>query len=235
MTESGRSQPPHDSLALCAEAILHYLEEVNRCWKVCRQHAQTAAVQDSDQYLVVFREFHHDDSVLEYLQGSSKQLECMEDDQQNKRRAEGASHVVMSRSIVWETLSLRVRASLHPAASLLRVDLIVPTHHGDLPQLPLRLLARALRCHDFLLPRCITAPLPLGLDETPFSIRRYLTRAMPQNLYASQCISPSGAGHSLRPLLRSGELSSNSLPLPRYATQAQAPEGHNAVLDRVLP
>jgi hypothetical protein len=80
--------------------------------------------------------------------------------------------------------------------SRLAVELILPPLPSDLPELPLRRVALALRCHEHLLPTSVTPPLtpPVPLAGGHLTVRGYLSRAMPKNTAASQCIFGGGAG-----------------------------------------
>src|SRR5439155_1008168 len=89
---------------------------------------------------------------------------------------------------IWEGHQLLVRARTQHPSRVLTLEVCVLPHNGGLPELPLRVLATALRCHEFLLSDGVAQPLPVPHDLLRSGIREYLTRVTPHNLSARQCI-----------------------------------------------
>jgi len=73
---------------------------------------------------------------------------------------------------------------------ILKVELVLQPNPLRPPELPLRLMASLLRCQDALLPEFIAkAQSPYSHHDIKFlTVREYLTKHMPENLYASQCL-----------------------------------------------
>jgi hypothetical protein len=84
------------------------------------------------------------------------------------------------------------------SAKTLVVGLVLPRLGSALPELPLRAVAQALQCHEYLVPAAVASAIeaarPSG--ERGCGVRAYLMRAMPQSMLASQCFRQHSAERS---------------------------------------
>jgi hypothetical protein len=213
LTAVPASEPDLDADALdrAAEAIIAYLEEVHGYRDTCQRHELTAGVYATTNALHVVRIFHASAEVLANLRDAGNRLPAWRDSpwwdsdkerwRQLRKTSKDSSTTrsggppLFSRGVLWEGRPMLARTCWPGDGRLLRLDLILPAVELELPELPLRQVALGLRCHEFLLPaRVAVALTPCTLPELrSLSPREYLQRAMPQNLYASQCFSLGGA------------------------------------------
>lgn len=181
------------ALAYLTEGIYGYLQEVDGYRAVCRRHEGTAMAHAHDGELEVTRFFESGSNAAAHLQSALRQLPHWEESPCRRSGGRGRyQHPLrlVPCGIVWEERRLLVRARHLRSPPLVQVDLVVPSRESDFPELPLKRLADALRCHEFLIPGVIahSLPPPSGHGTQLLGIREYLSRAMPPNLYASQCI-----------------------------------------------
>jgi hypothetical protein len=199
MTGSPPGEPERvDGLTCLAGAVYAYLREIDAYRGVCSRCAGTAVVRERAAWLEVTRWYKPTDEALTHLGSALGRLPEHRPTQARRegyrREAGDDSPITLPRHITWEHRPAVVRSSLTGSdARTLQVTLLLHREAGDLPELPLRTLASALLCHEFLLPEVIASPLPPGRAPRSLSVRAYLLRAMPPNLYAGQCIRDAGA------------------------------------------
>lgn len=94
---------------------------------------------------------------------------------------------IVCRGISWHGRPVLIRAT--PAAEQVTVGLLLPGVYREWPELPLRRVADAARCYAAIVPHDLARPSPRSspLAAGAETVGRYLTRAMPPDLYASQC------------------------------------------------
>lgn len=189
-----------DGLTGLADAILSYLREIQDCWTVCQRHEGTAVLRERHEGLEITRFFECRDQTLTHVESAIRllavdpridgddvpDLGCYGTKQQDRGSPSSSG---MRAAIVWEARTGIVDACRSLShASLLQVTLLLLPQGIDLPELPLRTVADALRCHEFLVPEVIGVPVPPPVSFRSLTVREYLQRAMPSNLHASQCI-----------------------------------------------
>ena len=194
-----------NGLACLTEGIQAYLQEIGGYRAVCRRHEGTTTVDMHEGELRVARCFENSGETVAHLTSAVRLLPGLPGSAAGGRSGNdgtvrhGGSAArkagrhdppcIVRRDIVWEGRRLLVHACLRPSSGVLRVDLCVFRWESDLPELPLRTVATALRCHEFLVPDGVALPLPVPAEEGQgLGVRDYLTRAMPPNLLAGQCI-----------------------------------------------
>jgi hypothetical protein len=192
MTPGKDAEPEHsEEFADLADAFCAYLLEIDGYCDVCRRCEETAVVHERLAGLEVARFYEFRDPTLSHLRSALGVLGG------NDEIAQSRKHLftpLLRYSLLWEHRLVLVAASLFPAdATLLQVTLFLPHVESDLPELPLRTLAHALLCHEFLVPELIASPRPPPRLPRSLSVFDYLQRAMPEKLYASQCIRAIGA------------------------------------------
>lgn len=185
-----------DWAALLAEALRNYLREVDDWRRVCTRHEQSAIVRESETGLEITRRFADREVNGRLLLAALARLPTEKRLAPKSLPFGGARGRLSSadesddarRSFRWQGRTVAVRSGPDPAdGALLRVTLFVPPPVSDLPVLPLRVIAEALRCHEYLVPTG-DAALAIPPQFSGLTISAYLERAMPSNLYASQSI-----------------------------------------------
>lgn len=196
---------PGDGMPDLAEAILGYLLEIDGYRDTCLRCEGTAVVRAGSPGLEVIRYFARHDDTVSQLRSTIGRLSVrpsrnhhpfpMSLGTVSKSQAHDDSGPLLRESIVWENRAALVHVTAADADAMrLQVSLLFPSVEGDLPKMPLRMLADALLCHEFLIPATVATPLPAKPDATSQAVCDYLKRTMPRNLYASQGISNLGAG-----------------------------------------
>jgi hypothetical protein len=181
-----------DGSASLAAGLYAYLQEVDGYRIVCRRHGGKAAVDAQEGGVRVTRCFESGSATVAHLQVATQLLprwkrRISEERGAGKRR--DGPRLLVQCDVLWEGRRLLVEAFQPSSTAVLHVELSLWPWESDLPELPLRMVATALRCHEFLLPDGIARPLPVPADgRGGREIRAYLMHAMPKNLYASQCI-----------------------------------------------
>jgi len=201
----------NDGLASLETALAAYLEEIDEYRNICLQHERTTAVFITGQTLRIVKQFGCEQRAVAYLREATNRLPIWKkspffatsrktwiglEKEATERNGTGASaRPLLARGIAWEGWPILVCAWSIQEQGLLQLDLCLPPVATELPELPLRRAATALRCHAHLLPDWVARPRPLPKLAQPGSLmlREFLERAMPQNLYASQCLSLRGA------------------------------------------
>lgn len=100
-------------------------------------------------------------------------------------------HPIITRGISWEgILSVLIHAYKFEPDPVMKVELIVPTYENPVPELPLKVIAATLQCHEQLVPAYIAEALPMyNHHEAKFeTLWEYLSRTMPKNLDATRCL-----------------------------------------------
>ena len=185
-----------DGLTGLAEGLYAYLQEVTADRDLCRRHEATIAVQQLDGELRLARCFENSSRTVSHLAGAIRLLPRWRTPRGRKggegERPPGTHDVpcLLRSDIDWECRRHLVQAQIHPLSEALSVKVSVFPWECELQQLPLRTIATALRCHEFLVPEGTALPLPVpgGDGRATEGIRAYLARTMPPNAYASQCI-----------------------------------------------
>lgn len=201
----------NDGLFLLAEGLSGYLAEIAACRAVCLRHESTATVWLTTGVLHVQRLFDPAPATAARLAARVEEFPGWEGtlfwpsegERWERFRVRAAARgkedpnarPAALRGIAWEGRPVLVNIRSRGSGAPIVVETAMPSLPLDLPELPLRLVASGLRCHEDLLPGYLAAPLPLAKHgEGRSHLRDYLERATPQNRYASQCFSQRSAG-----------------------------------------
>jgi hypothetical protein len=197
-----------DGLSALAAALAAYLAELDGYRAVCLRRGRSASIWDGGDGLRVRQEFGAADAVAETLRAAVLRLPGWDETAwwpagrerwaglMRRTKAEAASaggRRVALRGVAWDGRPALVSAGVPPGAAWLCVELVLPPLPADLPELPLRRVARALGCHEFLVPPSVALPPQASPGGGALTVREYLKRAMPNNLAVSQCIFGGGA------------------------------------------
>lgn len=197
-----------DDLKLLTDALLAYLHEVQTDAKTCRHHVATTAIRHTSGCLSTLQQFPAGKITEEHLRKAVARLASWEESPLAKGargrwkrlrqtiNEQTEEKLLFSTGVAWEGYPVWIHAAVSERA-LLTVELLLPSLPGDLPTLPSRMLATALRCHEYLIPNMVARPLSPatgGRGGGYLTIPEYFRRAIPQNLYASQCFFAQSAG-----------------------------------------
>jgi hypothetical protein len=202
--EPGAEHAIHDLV----QGLAAYLQEISDYGTVCRRHEGTATVCERGGTLRVIRSFQPGSQAVTHL---FETVELLPRWRWGAPRTNGeAAGALTGRAqdgpgprlpgrwdLAWEGRRVLVEAGAHPPAFHIEIEVCLFSREGELPELPLRALATALRCHEFLVPDGVAPALPRHPEpeREDCDISEYLLRAMPPKLIASQCIPPAGAEH----------------------------------------
>lgn len=193
-----------ESLCLFAEALDGYRQELVEQASFCKKHEQTAAIHDKGKELQLYRLFHRDAAVAEYLRKTTETLptwkealdwssegqkwEKLERDVIARMTKHGKLLPIVTKGVTWEGCPVLVHAYKFEADPVMKVELVLPHVERELPTLPVRTIASALRCHEYLVPSELAeARPPYERHEADFlSIQQYLSQTMPPSLYATE-------------------------------------------------
>jgi hypothetical protein len=205
-TDSG---PASDPLGALSEAVSSYLEELDSYRAICLRHENTATAYATDRATHLVRVFARDEQALTHVRRAAKarpgwevspfweagreRREQLLKDVRRKRATRPSRAPLLCRGIAWEGRPMIVLVTV-PDRKIVRLELILPPLYQEMPELALRTVASGLRCHEYLLPESVARALPPSRSPVTraLPLREYLTRATPQNLYASQCVSARG-------------------------------------------
>jgi hypothetical protein len=200
-----------DTLDLLAEAITSYLEDIDGYRAACLRHETTTEVIATSSTLRLVRFFSWEQRIADLARRAAtclpgwKSIPLWGTDGEGwerlhritKRQMHSGEEgqPIFSRGFGWEGRPVLACASRCDQQYHLRLELLLPPIQGGFPELPLRRLAFGLACHEHLLPgeSAITLTPSTGPVTHIVSPLGYLKRAMPRNLYASQCILPGDA------------------------------------------
>ena len=186
-------------------ALLSYLQEVQEQHALVERHEGYVAIHTASKQLEVYRMFERNAETAQALRTAAERLPSWDQTpfwkQENNRWEKLAheiearmarhskQHPILTRGIAWNNRPVLIHAYKFEPDPRMKVELILPTIPSLLPELPLRTLAQALQCHEYLIPSYIAKPVPPyeGHDTNFDTLSQYLSRTMPQGLYASQC------------------------------------------------
>lgn len=197
-----------DGLDRLADALLTYLNEVQNAADICRRHQALTVVHATRRCLTTTQRFQATQKLYEHLKKAAVTLPPWEESPWSKmqlRRWEQLGRAVSTRAemctlqlrgVAWEEHPVLIHAVTSRSPDVVDIVLRLPAVPADLPELPSFTLARALRCHEHLVPDVVARPLSIGMDggSASLTVPDFLKRTMPRNLYASQCFFAPGAG-----------------------------------------
>ena len=213
--QPGQPEPDFDSdgLVSVTTALAGYLEEVDEACRTCLQHERTTVVSHAGGALRLTRFFPRSRATVAYIRRAAgglpdwrqspfrgavrKGWERIREETVASPTTGPGGRLLLVRGISWEGRPVLVRVSAVGADRRLEVELHLPHVSPDLWELPLRTAAHGLLCHALLLPARVASPLPIApvLPNGFCTLRQFLTRTAPQNLYSSQCFSDPGAAY----------------------------------------
>ncbi|MBI3332218.1 hypothetical protein HYZ99_04680 [Candidatus Peregrinibacteria bacterium] len=196
-----------DGLHRIAGAVYGYLRELHEYRDTCMRHEKTAAIHDTESdALEVYRMFDRKRETAEQLHRSLKMLPNWQESPywvENGQRWEELKSDIGSRvdrhtkqyhialqGVVWENIPMLVHAYKFDGDPKMKIEIVIPAFNSPFPILPLRLVAEALRLHEFLIPEHIAKPCPpfAGHEARFLTVWEYLSTSMPRSLYASRCL-----------------------------------------------
>jgi len=196
-----------DGLHLLATGIFSYLREIHDYRDVCLRHEKTAAIHNTDSgALEVYRMFDRKDETAAQLHRSLKLLPSWQESPywvENGKQWEELKSDIGSRvekhtkqchialqGIVWENIPMLIHAYKFDGDPKMKLEIVVPPFNSPFRVLPLRLVAEALRLHEFLIPEHVAKPCPpyAGHEARFLTPWEYLSTSMPPSLYASRCL-----------------------------------------------
>ncbi|MDD5055781.1 MAG: hypothetical protein PHZ00_05960 [Candidatus Peribacteraceae bacterium] len=192
--------------ASLTEAILSYLQEVQEQRALVARHEGSAAIHTaSSKQLEVYRMFERNAETAQALRSAAEKLPSWENALYWKQEGgkwetiareiearmvkHSKLHPILSRGIVWNNRPMFVHAYKYEPDPRMKIELVLPSVPSPMPELPLRIIAEALQCHDYLVPEYTAKPLPPyeGHDANFLTLSEYLSQTMPTELYATQC------------------------------------------------
>jgi hypothetical protein len=204
MTVSCANLGQENGSQLLAEALHRYRQEIIEQSELCKRHTPSAAIHTKGKELQLYRLFERDEAVATQLRRATDTLpswkEALEWDSDGKKweklerdvTARMSKHQellpIVTKGIAWEGRPMLVHAYKFEADPMMKVELVLPHVERELPVLPLRILAQALGCHEYLVPQELAqARPPYERHETDFiTIPEYLSQTMPAALYATE-------------------------------------------------
>lgn len=196
-------------LSLLSTAIYGYLEDIANIKVLCGQYEANTAIHDRGRTLQVYRLYERHADTARSIRDMTQSLpswkeslfweteynkfEKLERDVTARMKKHEKLHPIATRGVSWERWPMLVHAYKFEPDPVMKVELVIPKCSSPLPELPVRDIVRALQCHSHLVPECVAKPLdPWTRHEAKFStISEYLSRTMPDNLYATQCFQKS--------------------------------------------
>lgn len=193
---------PGDGLDLIAQSLHAYLQDVHRNRAICRRHENTATVRQDNSILRVTKRFADRPETVRFLLRSAGKLPNWEQFRWPSTSmsvlqrlaskagvaALGGGSPVYVRGLFCDERPVLLHVYRPPTPELC-VEVSLPVLSGDVQELSLTALAKALLCHEYLIPDSVATPLPVDAETmSRFGVQVYLQRTMLKNLYASKCI-----------------------------------------------
>lgn len=194
-----------DGLISLTGALLSYFQEVQEHHAVITRHSDSVALHTASSQMEVYRMFTSTSEVAESLRNTAKTLPSwntspywMQEGKKweklkNQIEARMERHCkqrgVLTQGIAWHNRAILIHAYKFEPDTRMKIELVVPILPTPIPELPTKILADTLACHEYLVPEYIAKPLPYyqGHDANFQSLPEYLSQTMPSQLYASQC------------------------------------------------
>lgn len=173
---------------------------------ICRRYEQTAAIHNLGKSLQVYRMFRTDDTTARHLREASNALpswgeslfhasnnkswDKLQREITTRMERHTKQHPIVTRGVLFEGLPLLIHAYKFEPDPVMKMEIIVPSCTGSVPELPLRLIALVLQCHEYIVPEYIAPALPpyQHHDEQFLTISDFLSSKMSEKLYASRCL-----------------------------------------------
>jgi len=202
----------HDGHELMV-GIYSYLTELKDMRDACMRHQDSAAIHEKGEALQIYRLFDRAFGTAQYLLRATERLPSWEQscfwhsdaEQLSKLQRDVAArmnkhkkqHPIVTRGVAWEGYPILIHAYKFEPDPIMKVELVLPDVEEELPQLPLKKVASALKCHEYLIPKSVAeAKPPYERHETEFStLWDFVRRSTPPSLYAAYCF-PSQGGQA---------------------------------------
>ena len=197
-----------DGINSLTGGLLSYLQEIQGQQTLIKRHADTAAIHSASKQLEVYRMFASASGVAESLRKSAMALpswntnqywkqegnkwERLKNEIEARMERHSKQHAVFTKDIAWNDRVILIHAYKFEPDSRMKIELVVPALPSPLPELPSKIIADVLTCHEYLVPEYIAKPSPYykGHDANFQSLSQYLSLTMPESLYASECFPP---------------------------------------------
>lgn len=162
------------------------------------------------QALEVYRLYQRHEDVAECLRASASQLPSWEESiywKNNTRRLQKLKSGVegrmkknkrllplVTKGATWQGIPILVHGYKFEddrlQGDVIKVEIDVIDFEAPMPELPIKLMASLLECHDFLVPSSVAEPVhPFTRHEAKFiTVPDFLAATMPENLYATRCL-----------------------------------------------
>lgn len=193
-----------DGLELLSQALHGYHQEIDAQRSLCDKHTPTAAIHTKGKELQLYRLFERDEATAEHLRRVTDALPSWEETLDWNREGKNWEKLerditgrmtkheellpIVTKGVSWEGRPILIHAYKFEADPTMKVELVLPHVELENPELPLRTIASALRCHEHLVPEGLAqARPPYERHEAEFiSIPQYLSHTMPPELYATR-------------------------------------------------
>lgn len=195
------------SLATAGSALNMYLREVEAQRALCVKHLATAAIHDAGKELQIYRQFARKEETAASIRRFGDLLpgweQTFEWDAQSahlnklqkaiERRMEKHSkqHAVYTRGVSWEHRPVLIHAYKFEPDARMKLEIVLPNVRRHVVELPIHVVCSALRCHEYLVPEFVAEARPPyeGHGTDFLTLTEYLSREMPDGLYATQSFS----------------------------------------------
>jgi hypothetical protein len=192
-----------DGLTMLGQAYYEYLLEIEAARVVCMRHEKTAAIHERGTELQIYSLYTRDEKTAEEIRNNTaflsgweespyhladgKHWERLQGEVEKRMTKHSRLHPIVTRGIEWEDYPMLVHAYKFEPDPIMKIELVLPTYQSEAAPLPIKVVAAALQCLEFLVPSYVAAPLaPYDHHETKFStIFEYLRRVMPKGDCAS--------------------------------------------------
>lgn len=198
-----------DGLELLRDALYGYFMEIESCRVICARHESEAAIHSKGKTLQLYRLFKRDEVTAKQIINAVKELpgweesiyykkggklhrlwEKMYKEVEHRMVKHKKLRSIVTRGVEWEGLPILVHGYKYEPDPVMKVELLVAPYESPAPELPIQIMSSLLRCHEHIVPEYIASPLPpYERHEAAFEmISDYLSRTMPKDLYATQCL-----------------------------------------------
>lgn len=232
----------HDATDALASALHAYLLEIDGYRSVCQRNEKVAAIHDVGNILQIYRMYRVENNAVEHLRNALNGVPCwdqsphwqsngakwrkLEQQISTRMKCHSKQHPIVTRGIEWQEQPLLVHAYKFEPDPFFKVELIAPSLNEDVASLPLTLMAQMLECHEYLVPDYVTTPAQpyTAHDHNFLTISEYLSRVMPEQLYATTCLqrvschASNGVGSRDTLCVHPGTLASHSYHGPSKTT-----------------
>ncbi len=199
-----------DGVEMFAEALYEYLLEIESSRQICILHGNNTAIHTTDsQALEVYRLYPRNEEVADCLRtganllpsweqshfwsSNASRLNKMKSGIEGRMKRNKRLLPLVTKGVAWQGIPLLLHGYKFEddrlQGDVIKIEIDMIDLEAPTPELPIKLMASLLECHDFLVPNAVSAPLPpYTKHEANFiTVQDFLKATMPENLYATQC------------------------------------------------